>query len=182
MLKEASPKKTEITLKAVATASAIGAGAFVAALIAKKMFASSDPPIIISDGSLHVKSENLFESPSRNVHALKLKGPLLNPGDPIGTVQFVYDGLPPVDLTPGPGVALDVTIQYGKDQLNFDTIHIQTNPAHRHLTITAENGTFDGLMFTRDLDEDGHILSVSAPGHGPYIPATSGSELDVYFA
>jgi hypothetical protein len=182
MLKGTSQKKTEITVKDVATALLIGAGAFVAAMIYKKKLAGDDPPIIISDGSLYAKSDNLWESPSHGVHTLKPKGPLLNPGDPIGTVEFVYDGLPPVDLTPGPGLALDITILYGPDPSNFDTIHLTTNNAHRNLTITADNGTFDGLLFSRDLNEDGHILSVSAPGQGPYVPTTTGSELDIYFA
>jgi hypothetical protein len=182
MFKIASQKKSEITVKDVATAALIGAGAFVAAMVFRKKLASSDPPIIIGDGSLYVKSDNLWESPSHHVHALKPKGPLLNPGDPIGTVEFVYDGLPPVDLTPGPSVALDITILYGHDPSNCDTIHVTTNPVHRNLTITAQNGTFDGPLFTRDLDEGGHILSVSAPGHGPYVPATAGAELDIYFA
>lgn len=182
MLKNVPQKKIEITVKDVATALLIGTGAFVATMMFKKKLASSDPPIIISDGSLQAESDNLWESPSHHVHALKPKGPLLNPGSPIGTVEFKYDGLPPVDLSPAGGVALDVTILYGPDSSHFDTIHVTTNSAHRNLTITAANGTFDGLLFTRDLDEPGHILSVSAPGHGPYVPATTGSELHIYFA
>lgn len=182
MLTETKQKKTELTAKDVAKALLIGTGAFLATMMLKKKLASSDPPIIISDGSLYATSDNLWESPSHGVHSLRPKGPIFNPGCPIGTVEFVFDGHAPVDLSPAPGVALDITILYGPDPSHYDTIHVTTNTAHRNLTIAADNGTFDGLLFTRDLDEDGHILSVSAPGHGPYVPTSTGAELDIYFA
>jgi hypothetical protein len=180
MLKEISVKKTELSLKDMVTAVAIGVGAFVGTVLVKKFFSRADPPIIISDGSLSVYSGNDWNSPSNHVHALRPKGPWLHPNAPVGTVEFVYDGTT-VDLTPGAGEALDVTILYGASEPTSDTIHVATNPAHHNLRISADAGLFDGSFFSRELDEEGHILSVSAPGKGPYVPTTPGSELDIYF-
>lgn len=173
-------KKTDLTLKDVVTAALVGAGAFAAAMLLKKKMSHSDPPIIISDGSLSAVSDNYWESPSHHVHALKPKGPVFNPGAPVGTVEFDYDGTS-ADLTPGSGEELDIRIHYGTSQAHYDVIHVTTNTAHRHLTILADSGTFDGFGFSRQLDEPGHILSVSAPGKGPYTPTTTGSELKIYF-
>jgi hypothetical protein len=70
MLKEISVKKTELSLKDMVTAVAIGVGAFVGTVLVKKFFSRADPPIIISDGSLSVYSGNDWNSPSNHVHAL----------------------------------------------------------------------------------------------------------------
>ena len=92
-----------------------------------------------------------------------------------------YDGTT-VDLTPGDHEELDVTILYGKSESSSDTLHVTTNLAHHNLRISADAGTFDGSHFLRELNEPGHILSVSAPGKGPYVPTMAGSALEIYFA